>query len=709
MSDIRTREEIYENRPDKLSGTDSVTVTVDENTILRKADKEILGVGIGNGADQSVWLDDGTENISERTEKMMESIYTIPSVRFQFIGRAFYNIGPLSERKGSSFITVSDGREHERTTSKTPYGPVELIKMFQMNNPDIEFVFCVDIDDDPENLADFAHFLFDGKTESKWGAMRAMYGISEPLKHEKVIFEMGNERDAAANWSFSEAQLEWYIKRAGAAVDAILKEFPDSKICLCGKTAPWGDAENHRKWTKGLASAMKGKFQYWSQHLYYAGNEISIIEQYLNWVTEDLDSALGENHGVQILMTEHAKWPKLGVGSADDLLTLESVLATGMFLTRMYRRTDMHAAHYHTFYSMNYRCWPMVVVLDDTVIPCGMEKMMKLFSENIGDRVVSAEYTGNSDRVDITKPACKFSVLATPSGKREMTIFLVNRSADYDIDIKFDFKNSDYTLKSETVFTAPNINSMIISSDTQDVFSEQVNEKNEKNFSEYRLANKSFVVLKLESGKDLLTASNSGESEIDEPAPETGFKDIASHWAKNEIARMTELGFVKGKSESEFAPDDLITRGEAAAVVSRMLSTDLVNAQNYPRADFSDVPENNPFFSYINMVYYCGIMRGDKGEFRPNDNITVEEMVCIANRIYERAKGASDVNDDEHMLDCFVYSDRINPWARRDVAKACSRGLLYRMYENGRLDVSDYATRAVGVYMLERVRRELLK
>ncbi|MDO4271340.1 MAG: S-layer homology domain-containing protein [Eubacteriales bacterium] len=49
------------------------------------------------------------------------------------------------------------------------------------------------------------------------------------------------------------------------------------------------------------------------------------------------------------------------------------------------------------------------------------------------------------------------------------------------------------------------------------------------------------------------------------------FLDIAPHWARNEINRAADKGWLRGDGDGRFRPDDPITRAEAVALVNRML------------------------------------------------------------------------------------------------------------------------------------------
>jgi hypothetical protein len=48
------------------------------------------------------------------------------------------------------------------------------------------------------------------------------------------------------------------------------------------------------------------------------------------------------------------------------------------------------------------------------------------------------------------------------------------------------------------------------------------------------------------------------------------FVDIEGHWAEEDIKKMYHAGLIKGKTETEFCPDETMTRAEVATLLSRL-------------------------------------------------------------------------------------------------------------------------------------------
>ena len=98
---------------------------------------------------------------------------------------------------------------------------------------------------------------------------------------------------------------------------------------------------------------------------------------------------------------------------------------------------------------------------------------------------------------------------------------------------------------------------------------------------------------------------------------------------------MNKAGIVSGVSDTLFDPDRNITRAEFAAIIARALK--LADKT----ADFKDV--NGEWFApYVGACSDAGIITGYDGYFRPNDNITRQEMAVIPT-LKKRAQTAESI------------------------------------------------------------------
>ena len=110
------------------------------------------------------------------------------------------------------------------------------------------------------------------------------------------------------------------------------------------------------------------------------------------------------------------------------------------------------------------------------------------------------------------------------------------------------------------------------------------------------------------------------------------FDDVAAdNKYANAIEELQEYGVVAGKSETEFAPDELVTRWQMALFMARATSGETDDeAWNIGASLFTDCTQ------YLGAIQYCytkGIIKGVTAtEFAPNANITLRDGVIMAVR-----------------------------------------------------------------------------
>ncbi|WP_071393448.1 C40 family peptidase [Bacillus tuaregi] len=144
------------------------------------------------------------------------------------------------------------------------------------------------------------------------------------------------------------------------------------------------------------------------------------------------------------------------------------------------------------------------------------------------------------------------------------------------------------------------------------------------------------------------------------------FNDVsASSPSYTAIATLSKQGIIQGFEDGNFRPDANVTRGQAAAIINRVL-----NKQPASLNSFSDVPSSNRFAKDIAVIKELGIIDGfPDGTFRPNDNMTRAQMAVIVERAFN-LKGKtftaashhpySDVSPDYWAHDAIVTMSNID-------------------------------------------------
>ena len=118
-------------------------------------------------------------------------------------------------------------------------------------------------------------------------------------------------------------------------------------------------------------------------------------------------------------------------------------------------------------------------------------------------------------------------------------------------------------------------------------------------------------------------------------AEDYSFEDTYDIAVKNSYL----LGLIDGKSETEFAPYDYITREEFAKILSRTysyLNNDSIESRDLNYIDRDRISEYA--VDDVKKVTQLGLMHGNEnGEFEPQNNITKEEVIVTLLRLSEIA------------------------------------------------------------------------
>lgn len=164
------------------------------------------------------------------------------------------------------------------------------------------------------------------------------------------------------------------------------------------------------------------------------------------------------------------------------------------------------------------------------------------------------------------------------------------------------------------------------------------------------------------------------------------FLDTKGHWAEQAIDRMSIYEIVQGYN-GLFRPNDLMTRGEMAVVIDRIM--------DYQRASdniFADVEE--AFYKdAILKAYEEGLLLADEMALYPRKNITREEVAYMLYHAFELER-------DEKLL-TFKDHNEISEWAKEAVTSLAAQGILVGDGEN--LRPKDAITRAEVITLLSRL------
>jgi len=155
------------------------------------------------------------------------------------------------------------------------------------------------------------------------------------------------------------------------------------------------------------------------------------------------------------------------------------------------------------------------------------------------------------------------------------------------------------------------------------------------------------------------------------PTPETElpFEDIKNvPWAHEAIKTLYEKEIINGRSESEFAPSQNVTRAEFVKLVVEALSISGNSGES-----FADVSEGDWFKPFVERAVSAEIIKGDRGNFMPNGNITREDAAVII---------ARSLGLDQRGTPTFRDSKSVSPYALGAVNALSEKGIINGVGDN---------------------------
>lgn len=140
-----------------------------------------------------------------------------------------------------------------------------------------------------------------------------------------------------------------------------------------------------------------------------------------------------------------------------------------------------------------------------------------------------------------------------------------------------------------------------------------------------------------------------------DPAEEISFTDTEGHWAKANIDLLISKGLLSGYPDGSFRPDHSLTRAESIKVIATYLGLE------GQASSFTDVPASHWASSYIGAAFQSGLMQGySDGSFRPNDMISRAELAALMTRAFKlEGTGAASFKDVSTSAWSYAYIDAL--------------------------------------------------
>ena len=129
--------------------------------------------------------------------------------------------------------------------------------------------------------------------------------------------------------------------------------------------------------------------------------------------------------------------------------------------------------------------------------------------------------------------------------------------------------------------------------------------------------------------------------EIDTVTGENKFTDTTN----SKIIRLNAMGIINGKSETEFSPNDLLTREEAAVILNRMVNKTVPVPVTEMYFAFDDEASISAWASdSIQIMCNMGVMNGvGDTKFAPKETYTTEQAIATIVRVYAAQSANSGI------------------------------------------------------------------
>lgn len=148
-----------------------------------------------------------------------------------------------------------------------------------------------------------------------------------------------------------------------------------------------------------------------------------------------------------------------------------------------------------------------------------------------------------------------------------------------------------------------------------------------------------------------VTVTVTFEEGTEEPTPDDKgkFKDVPdSFWAAADIYTLREAGIIDGKTADEFDPEGQVTRAEFTKMIVKTFGVEAKDT----KVEFADCGEDDWFTPFVAAAVEAGYVKGySDTEFAPDRVISREEACAILGRAYAKAANSELSFTDKDSID----------------------------------------------------------
>ena len=504
----------------------STTININENNVIKPADKRLLGFN-----NDSNWHNAGS--VSEGSSSM---------TNFEF-GDVFHQYGMKVPLVRGFFHdldwtkTVGPDRGLDKNGGAYAFGLPEWIKTIRAITPSVEFVITLNVEDEVADIQNMIRYLLlrpddENATDANgvnWAQLRVDDGILEPVT--VACFELGNETDLELIEDYHSMTdddvyryANTYVDYVSPMIDAIKDVTKDAKVSVLTFSTPTVGTTLYDCWNSTVIRACGARVDYIAMHYYYHRGLDGTTNANQYWYFEDFRLNMQYKKYVdeldcevkpKVFLSEHANYidpqqynEKTGLYYG-VVTSLTGALVTSECINRMCNREDVEIAAYHSFYDSPKTMYGYEGKSWGAIRPCKENEefqMMvigeyyKLAYDAFGDNVVECERIADGHEY-CTNGTIKggnqlLTATAHTTTDGSLRVLLTNQNVRVGHNLTFNMQNK-YKLEKEVVLTDKNVfaDNSFFHTDTYYAKKYQRNEETE--FTNYYMPPQSIVALYL--------------------------------------------------------------------------------------------------------------------------------------------------------------------------------------------------------------------
>ncbi len=159
-------------------------------------------------------------------------------------------------------------------------------------------------------------------------------------------------------------------------------------------------------------------------------------------------------------------------------------------------------------------------------------------------------------------------------------------------------------------------------------------------------------------------SSGGGGSSVNPVSPAApAFTDIEGHWAQAYLTTAKERGLVAGYPDGRCGPDDLVTRAQFVTILWKNAGWPKPQKQS----DFVDLEAGEYYLDAVAWAQEKGYVAGKgEGRFAPNDPVSREEIAVILRKL-PGGKAGTEPSFAGRYDSQFTDSDKVSSWGKAAV------------------------------------------